>query len=639
MPRHTALADLRAVPISRVRFTGGFWAQRQAVNTRRTLPIEYEQCKTTGRLDAFKLEWKPGLGTEPPHIFWDSDVAKWIEAVAYSLLSHPDGKLERLTDGVIEMIAAAQQPDGYLNTHYIVAEKDKRWSNLRDNHELYCAGHMIEAAVAYFEATGKRKLLDTVARYADHIAAVFGTGDGQKRGYCGHEEIELALVKLGRVTGEKRFLDLATYFVDERGRQNPHYFDVEARARGEDEKKYWAKTYAYCQAHAPVRELREVAGHAVRAMYLYCAMADLAGLLGDRSLRKACERLWDDLVKKKLYITGGIGPSAHNEGFTVDYDLPNESAYAETCAAVGLAFWAHRMAHLDADGRYTDMLERCLYNGTISGVSLDGERFFYVNPLESRGKHHRQEWFGCACCPPNIARLVASVNGYVYSTASDARGKPVLLTHLYGECDATVTLAGHQVRVLQHTQYPWDGYVRLTLGLAGSELDATVAVRIPAWCRGASLSVNGKTVKLKSVTDRGYAYIARVWNDGDVIELVMPMPIERIEARPEVRSDCGRIALQRGPVVYCLESADNGANLADVALQRGDEIKAKFEPRLLGGVVTLNGKAQRRDASRFGDDLYAPRRERVERVAIKAVPYFAWDNRKAGEMVVWIQER
>jgi DUF1680 family protein len=353
------------LPLNNVTIDGGFWGPRLEINRQRTLPIEYKQCKDTGRIDAFRLDWKPGAGPAP-HIFWDSDVAKWIEAASYALNSHPDAALEGVVDETIALIASAQQADGYLNTHFTVVEPGKRWTNLRDRHELYCAGHLIEAGVAHFQATGKRALLDVVCRYADHIAAVFGPGPAQKRGYPGHEEIELALVKLYRATGERRYLDLSLYFINERGSQ-PHYYDLEALERGEEPGKFRFKTYAYMQAHLPVREQRQVVGHAVRAMYLYAAMADLAAETGDESLLQACEVLWEDLCLRKMYLTGGIGPSTDNEGFTGAYDLPNETAYAETCASIGLVFWAQRMLQSGCESRYADVMEGALYNGVLIG--------------------------------------------------------------------------------------------------------------------------------------------------------------------------------------------------------------------------------------------------------------------------------
>lgn len=411
------------IPFINVSIEDIFWEPRQRANREHTIPIEYQQCRDTGRIDAFRLSWKPGM-KPVPHIFWDSDIAKWIEAASYSLANHPDPQLDALLDEVISLITFAQQPDGYLNTHFTVVEPEKRWTNLRDQHELYCAGHMIEAGVAHYQGTGKHTLLDVVCRYADHIASIFGTQPGQKRGYPGHEEIELALVKLYHVTGEKRYLDLSQYFIDERGKQ-PYYYDLEAVARGDDPKAYWAKTYAYMQAHIPVRRQNEVVGHAVRAMYLYSAMADLANETGDNSLLEACRTLWQDVCLRKMYITGGIGPSRLNEGFTNPYDLPNETAYAETCAAVGLVFWNQRMLQFDCDSRYADIMERALYNGVISGVSLSGELFFYENPLASLGNYHREPWFDCACCPPNIARRLASLGHYIYSQKDDEAVAPL----------------------------------------------------------------------------------------------------------------------------------------------------------------------------------------------------------------------
>ncbi|HEV2662828.1 MAG TPA: beta-L-arabinofuranosidase domain-containing protein, partial [Ktedonobacteraceae bacterium] len=417
-----------------------FWSPHLRVNREQSLPHIYQFCAETGRIDALRLNWKPGV--EPvPHIFWDSDVAKWLEAASYSLATHPDPALEARVDELVGLLVAAQQPDGYLNSYFTAVEPEKRWTNLRDWHELYCAGHLIEAAVAHFQATGKRVLLDALCRYADYIASVFGPEEGKKRGYPGHEEIELALVKLYRVTGEERYLRLSEYFINERGRQ-PHYYDAEARQRGEDPAAYYHKTYEYNQSHLPIREQSQVVGHAVRAMYFYSAVVDIAGELHDQSLFDADQRLWQQLCSKRMYITGGLGPSAHNEGFTTDYDLPNENAYAETCAAIAFVFWNHRLLQLDCNARYADMLERALYNGVLSGVSLDGRKFFYVNPLASSGGHHRQEWYSVSCCPPNVARLFASLGQYIYAANANE-----LAVHLYIQSTARVTLAGREVTV------------------------------------------------------------------------------------------------------------------------------------------------------------------------------------------------
>jgi len=632
-------SSLTAVPFTRVSLSDGFWSPRQTVNREVTLPVEYKQCKETGRLDAFKLDWKPGMPHQP-HRFWDSDIGKWIEAAAYSLKTHPDKNLEALVDDAVALIATAQQPDGYLNIVYTVVEPEKRWSLLVDSHELYCAGHLIEAAVAYFQATGKRQLLDIMCRNVEHIASVFGRGKGQKRGYDGHEEIELALVKLYRATGDRRHLDLAKYFIDERGVE-PNYFRLEndnARKQGWEQ---WERTdFTYNQAHKPVCEQEEVVGHAVRAMYLYCGMADVARETGDAALLTPLRKLWKSLAHRKMYVTGGIGSTRQGEAFTFDYDLPDETAYCETCAAIGLVFWAHRMLQLTGEGDFADVMERALYNGCLSGVSLDGCRFFYANPLAvypeaMRGANahvagERQEWFGCACCPPNIARLIASVGEYFYSE-SEAEA----CVHLYAAGDAELRVAGQNVQMNTTTKYPWDGAVSLRL-TPERAARFTLALRIPGWCTQYSLSVNGTAVRSKPV--KGYVRIVRRWQAGDTVKLVLDMPVMQVEANPRVRMDCGRVALQRGPVVYCLEQKDNGVELRDLTLPAAAGLKPVFLKDQLGGVVVLRGKALRRRPQDWAaGDLYrtAPTARRT--VSITAVPYCVWGNRAPGEeMLVWL---
>ena len=413
-------------------------------------------------------------------MFWDSDIGKTIETAAYSLYRKPNPALEAKIDAIVDMYAKLQQEDGYLSSWYQRVQPGLRWTNLRDCHELYCAGHLIEGAVAYFQATGKRKFLDVMRRYADHIGSMFGPEPDKRKGYCGHEEIELALVKLARATGERRYLDLAKYFIDERGR-SPHYFDQEARARGADPKDFHFKTYEYNQSHKPVREQDKVVGHAVRAMYLYSGMADIATEYGDDSLRVALDRLWDDLNAKNLYVTGGLGPSKQNEGFTCDYDLPNELAYAETCAAVGLVFWSSRMLGMGPNARYADVMERALYNGSISGLSQEGSLFFYENPLSSRGDHHRWIWHRCPCCPPNVGRMVAAIGSYMYGLADDA-----IAVHLYGDSTARFEIGGRPVRLTQTSRYPWDGAVEITFDME-TPTRFGVYLRIPGWSRSASL--------------------------------------------------------------------------------------------------------------------------------------------------------
>ncbi len=602
-----------------------FWAPRLETNRTVTLPHEYQQCKDTGRLDAFRLDWTPDQGN-PPHVFWDSDIAKWIEAASYALTSHPDPRLERQVNDAAALVASAQQPDGYLNVHFTIVEPDKRWTNLRDAHELYCAGHLMEAAVAHHRATGSRVLLDALARYADHINKTFGRG--KRTGYPGHEEIELALVKLYHETGERRYLKLSKYFIDQRG-QEPHVFDREARARGEDPKNYWAGGYDYCQAHLPVREQRDAVGHSVRAMYLYSGMADVAGETGDASLLRACRRLWDSATLRRMYITGGVGSTGHGERFTRDYHLPNATAYAETCAAIGLVFFAHRMLQIEAHGRYADVMERALYNGVLSGVSLDGKHFFYRNPLESAGDHHRPEWFGCACCPPNLARLLASLGQYIYSATDRAA-----YVHLYVGGQGQATVGGNRITLTQKTDYPWSGKVKLTVGV---ETPASFALllRIPDWCRRHRIKVNGKPLSAK--VTKGYARIRRKWKDGDHVELSMRMPVERIVAHPDVAEDTGRVALQRGPLVYCLESCDHGTDVRAIVLPDAEGLRARFEPDLFGGTTVIEGSALAPTGEGWRRALYRRAAEtKTRKIPLRAIPYCLWDNRAAGSMAVWL---
>ncbi|HHW19427.1 MAG TPA: glycoside hydrolase family 127 protein [Firmicutes bacterium] len=627
-----ALPSLRPVDLTKVALKDSFWAPRLEINRQVTVKSIYKQLKDTGRLDSLDPDYKRG-DRNAHHIFWDSDVAKWIEAASYTLALYRDPDLERQIDEAVDRFARLQRPDGYLNSWFTKVEPDKRWTNLRDKHEMYCAGHLMEAAVAYYRATGKKKFLDIVSRYADHIDSIFGPENGKLRGYPGHEEIELALVKLYRATGNERYLRLAKFFIDERGQQ-PHYYDAEAKRRGEDPS--W-RNYEYQQAHIPVRQQKKVVGHAVRAMYLYSGMADVARETGDNTLLEACKALWQDLTSKHLYITGGIGQTGQNEGFTFEYDLPEESAYCETCAAIGLVFWSHRMLQLEKDRRYADVMERALYNGTISGWSLSGDRFFYVNPLASRGDHHRQEWFRCACCPPNISRLVASLGNYIYSE-SDTEA----WVHLYVQGEAELEVGGKKVRISQKTNYPWDGQVELTLE-PESPQGFTVALRIPGWCRKAVLRVNGEEVDIASVTVAGYARVERVWQPGDKIFLDLSMPVERVKANPRVRALNGKVAIQRGPVVYCLEETDNRVKpLTRIILPKTSQLIAEYRQDLLGGVVVITSEAQI-DCTDWEDELY--QQEPLESLTadtrpfrITAVPYCVWDNREPGEMTVWLRE-
>ncbi|MGM7719296.1 glycoside hydrolase family 127 protein [Metabacillus sp. Hm71] len=623
---------LKPVSFTNVVIDDVFWAPRIKVNREQTIPHQYKQCKESGRIDAFKLNWKHGMENEP-HIFWDSDVAKWLEAASYSLATHPDPELDLLVDEVIALISSAQQPDGYLNVYFTVVKPGERWTDLRDAHELYCAGHLIEAGVAHFEATKKRTLLDVVCRYADHIESIFGYEEGKKRGYCGHQEIELALVKLYRVTGEKRYLKLSQFFIDERG-QEPHYFTLEKKERKgffDNFMNHLDNIKEYNQSHKPVREQNKVVGHSVRAMYMYSAMADLAGEIGDESLLKACERLWEHLHTKNMFITGGIGSTGKNEGFTYDYDLPNETSYAETCAAIGLVYWNHRMLQLECDGKYADAMERALYNGVISGVSLDGKKFFYANPLASIGDRHRKEWFGCACCPPNLARLLASLGNYLYSQSIDD-----IVVHLYVQGEARFNLHGQQIKLRQKTDYPWNEKISINLELECPDTFG-VKLRIPEWCKTAKLKVNNKELEITDHFDKGYVRIEREWKNDDRVELELFMPIERIYSHPKVRQNVNTVAIQRGPIIYCLESIDNIYSLHEISLPKEGVLHSIYDETLLGGVVKIIGEAELVDDD-WENKLYSTTKPKNKPFQITAIPYYAWNNRASGQMRVWIHE-
>ena len=631
----TVKRQLEPVPFTDVTFDDAFWAPRIEVNRTVTIPHIYRQCEATGRISAFDLNFQRPVPSPIVLIFGDSDLAKWIEAASYSLASRPEPALEALVDQVADKIIHAQQPDGYLNTHFIVAQPEMRWRNLRDWHEMYCAGHLIEGAVAHYRATGKRKLLDALCRYADHIEATFGREPGKKRGYCGHPEIELALVKLYHATNNPRYLGLATYLLEERGSQ-PHYFDIEARERGDDPARFWAKTYEYCQAHVPIREQGKVVGHAVRAMYLLSAAADLAHENDDPTLLETCERLWNNLITKRMYLTGGIGPSRHNEGFTQDYDLPDETAYAETCATIGLIQWNHRLLQFAGDSKYADVIERGLYNGFLSSLSLDGAHLFYENPLASAGGHHRQSWLECPCCPPNVARTLASVGQYFYSTEEKS-----VWVHLYAQGSVKLKVDGRDVSLRQVTKYPWDGDIKFEIGVAGLQ-SFTLHLRVPGWCERWRLRINGIPVTDLEPRANGYLAIEREWQPGDVVEYGMEMPLQMVWAHPAVRYLQGRMAIQRGPIVYCLEGVDHETIVLDrIALDPKHVLSNEFglvhQDDLLGGVSLVRGRGCVVDESGWEGRLYRYREPSSKTIDITAIPYYAWDNRAPGEMRVWVR--
>ena len=573
-------------------------------------------------------------------VFQDSDFSKWIEAVGYSLTQHPDPELERIADGAIDIVCAAQQDDGYLDTYYIINGKNHIFTNLKDHHELYCMGHLIEGAVAYYEATGKDKLLKAAARFADYAAAHFGAEEGKCKGYPGHEIAEMALVRLYDVTGEARYLELSKFFIDERGKR-PYYFDKEhpeeVKRGHEDDLRY-----AYNQAHMPVREQDEAVGHSVRAVYLYSGMADIARMTGDESLYAACEKLWDSITKEKMYITGGIGGTHIGEAFSFPYDLPNDTAYAETCASIGLVFFARRMLEICSDAKYADVMELALYNGILSGMALDGKSFFYVNPLEvlpeachkDERKFHvkpvRQKWFGCACCPPNLARLISSIGAYAFTEKEDT-----LFVHLYMGSTLKKMVGEREVQVRVDSQMPWDGEIAVTVEAKGTEF--VLAMRIPGWCEGA-YTLEGAEQDEVSVKD-GYLYVKKVWGESDTVKLHFAMPVRLVEADERVREDVGRVAVMRGPVVYCLEAVDNGENLHLL------EVEPEAEARVSDGeicgnqvkVVLMEGYRVVDTAKKEGELYHVYKKKERKPVELRFVPYYTWANRGENEMEVWVR--
>lgn len=647
------LSTMVPLSIKKVRIEDSFWSKYVRLIRERVIPYQWEalndripDAAPSHCIKNFRIAAGLEEGEFQGMVFQDSDLAKWLEAVAYSLTTHPDPELEGIADEAIEIIARAQQSDGYLNTYYTLKEPGKRWTNFHEGHELYCAGHMIEAAVAYYNATQKKKLLEVVCKLVDHIDSMIGTAPGKLRAYPGHPEIELALIKLYRTTSDERYFRLSRYFIDERGRE-PYYFDIEAVQRGHislfpEFEKFDRK---YAQTHLPVRQQSTAEGHAVRAVYMYSAMADLAAETADEELLQACRRLWQNIVTQRIYITGSIGSTAIGEAFTFDYDLPNDTNYSETCASVGLIFFAHRMLQIEAKSCYADIMEKALYNTVLSSISLEGNRFFYVNPLEAwpeacaknPSKHHikvmRQKWFGVACCPPNIARMLTSLGQYIYS-----QNDRELFVHLYIGSVAAFELSGHNMRLIQETDYPWSGKVRFSVILQ-DRVDFTLALRIPGWCKEATVKINGSEVNLTSKLDNGYVKLKRVWGKDDLIELELSMPVIFMQSHPKVRANAGRVAIQRGPLIYCLEEIDNGGNLQALSIPAHPELAAEFAEDVLGGIVTIKCQGERDEDFTWDDQLYRPVENKTIPATMEAIPYFLWNNRSAGEMLVWIRRK
>ncbi|MBK5262189.1 MAG: glycoside hydrolase family 127 protein [Peptostreptococcaceae bacterium] len=579
------------------------------------------------------------------HVFQDSDLYKWIEAVAYSLCWHPDENLETMADEAIELIKGAQFSDGYINTYYTITGMEKRFTNLKDNHELYCFGHLIEAAVAYHQTTGKDTFLNIASHCADCINHHIGPQEGKIHGYPGHPILEMALVRLYEETKQSEYLKMAEYFVNERGTA-PLFFEQETSRNANTFK--WENSafqYQYYQAGIPIREQHIAEGHAVRALYLYSGMADVARLLNDRELDAVCLELWNNVVEKQMYITGAIGQSAYGESFSCDYDLPNDLIYGESCASVAMVFFAQRMLKGHPNSYFADVLELELYNTVLAGTALDGKSFFYVNPLEvvpelcekvesyRHVKVVRQKWFGCACCPPNLARLIASVGTYIH-TVQDLS----LYTHLFISSQAEVIFNKEQVSVHITGNYPWEGIIHISL-YTQAPIAFTYYIRKPSFSETMTVLINGNPVESITYKD-GYAKLERVWQDGDEITCILDVVPRIIEANPKVREDIGKVAVMRGPLVYCLEQVDNGGDLHLVELPTSAKFTETYEENLLDGVLTLTCEGKKISPAGWTQkSLYRPYTDSAkELVSLTWIPYYAWDNRTPGEMRVWLRK-
>ncbi len=643
---------LRTVPLKDVQIHDRFWNHYIDLVGEVILPFMWELIND--RVEGAEKSWciqnlkiaaGQMSGVHQGAVFQDTDVAKWLEAVGFYLTRHVDEKLEHLADEAIDLICAAQCDDGYLNT-YVQLIGAPRWKNLMEGHELYTAGHLIEAAVAYYEGTGKRKFLDAMCRFADCIAETFGPEDNKLHGYPGHPEIELALMKLYRITGEERYLRLAEFFIRERGSQ-PSYFDQEdCRRKGAHLFPEFAEfDLDYCQADRPLEEQTEAEGHAVRAGYLYSAMADLAAQLRDERMMQQCETLWKDIVEKKLYVTGSIGSASFGERFTGPYDLPNDTNYSESCASISLAMFSNRMLHANRRAEYADVVENALYNTVLAGIALDGRHFFYVNPLEVNPavaetnptmrhiKTERQLWYGVACCPPNIARTLASMGNYIYAQDDES-----LYVNLYIQSQVKVQLGGRDVTLSLKADYPASGSVQLCVeDIRGAdEGEFTLAMRIPGYAPDASCCINGEAVAdLHDYITDGYLTLHRTWKSGDVITLVLDNAFRFVYANPQVASDVGKTALMKGPFVYCFEEADNGAHLAAGMLNTEEAPEDCVLSELPEGVLAAKVKGEKAEIN--AQALYTTAKPRYESKDYIAIPYCLWNNRGKGEMSVWMR--
>lgn len=641
---------LNSLPLGKIEIQDRFWNKYTDLVRQVIIPYQWgilndeiEGVETSHCIANFKIAAGEAEGEFEGAVFQDTDVAKWLEAVGYSLSVHRDAELEKIADETIELIGRAQCEDGYLNTYFTIKAPKLRWTNLKEGHELYTAGHMIEAAVAYYQATGKKKFIEIVSRFADLIVKTFGPEEGKIHGYPGHQEIELALVKLYRVTNKKEYLELAKYFIDVRG-EKPNYFQEEEKAPLYRRifPEFAGYDLKYSQSHLPVREQTTAEGHAVRAVYMYCAMADLAYEYKDESLMAACDRLWENLTKKRMYLTGSIGSSGLLERFTTDYDLPNDCNYSETCASIGLALFAKRMAEIKKDASCMDVAELALYNTVLSGIAMNGKSFFYVNPLEvwpdncleRTSKEHvkpvRQKWFGVACCPPNIARTLASLGQYIYMTEGNT-----VYTNLYISNKAEAVLLDGSVKIQVETDFPFDGKIKITT--ESTVKNWNLALRIPGYVKEYKILVNGEECSGISLKN-GYLVLKGAEEDGEYI-IDFALPVRFMRANPNVRADAGKVALMKGPLVYCLEEEDNGKNLSEIFVDTEQIPGEEYREDLLKGccVLKLKGKRLRENLWQEGA-LYQECKPSYEDVELTAVPYCYWCNRTPGEMTVWLKE-
>ena len=644
---------LKETAVKDVTITKGYWKEKFDLLRDVVLPYQLKLAHSTGSIENYKIaaglsiaDYKSNFNFQLSIV----DLGKLLETAGYVLLRERDAQLEAEMDEIVGYMDKAQLWDGYLNARFIVKGLEGRFKNLEFNHELYFMGILSEGLLSYFTATGNQTALNVARGMCDCMVKYFGYDKDKIRGYDGHENVELALVKMYRATGEKKYFDLAKFFVDIRGEQ-PHYYDAEwervEKVKGSNvswahptatDLQFKVNGYKYFQAHKPVREQDEPVGHAVRATYLYSGMADVALETKDHELFKACKKIWDSIEENNIYVTGGIGQEPFGEAFGKGFDLPPDDAYNETCASIGLVFFAQRMLKAEPNGRYADVMEKAIYNGIMCGISLDGEKYFYVNPLEvwphadyrkdkSYVKSQRQPWFSVACCPPNVARFIGSIGSYAYLHSDNE-----IFVNLYMSSHTEFDLGCGRVGISQETQYPWDGRIQLKVNGTGR---FALKLRIPGWCHEFKVNVNGAETIGKN--ENNYLVIEKDWADGDVVEIDIPMPCERVYANPAAYHMNRRVAITRGPLVYCLEEADNGSGLQGVSLPVDSKIVESYEAGLLGGVTAIYADGYKVKPCK--GELYSYTRPAEEKVRLKAIPYFVWANREEGEMLVWIGEK